>query len=94
MKLKNYKTLFILFLFLSPIVFTTKLKSNEIVQDKNGNYFLIKKDGTYKKLPPPKPGFKYILKKKSALKPLKKKKKKIDTRTAKTQNQKGQRDFK
>ena len=76
MEFKNYKTLFILFLFLTLIIFSTKLKTNEIVQDRNGNYFLIKKDGTYKKLPPPKPGFKYILKKKKYIKAVKEKKEK------------------
>ena len=29
----------------------------------SGNYILIKKDGTFKKLPPPKPGNKYVIKK-------------------------------
>ena len=39
------------------------LFSNEIIRDENGNYILIKKDGTFKKLPPPKPGNKYVIKK-------------------------------
>ena len=38
--------------------------SDEIIRDENGNYILIKKDGTFKKLPPPKPGNKYVIKKK------------------------------
>ena len=37
--------------------------SDEIIRDENGNYILIKKDGTFKKLPPPKPGNKYVIKK-------------------------------
>ena len=36
--------------------------ANEIVQDRNGNYYLIKENGSYKKLPPPKPGHKYVIK--------------------------------
>jgi len=40
------------------------LLSDEIIRDENGNYILIKKDGTFKKLPPPKPGNKYVIKKK------------------------------
>ena len=39
------------------------LLSDEIIRDENGNYILIKKDGTFKKLPPPKPGNKYVIKK-------------------------------
>ena len=38
--------------------------SDEIIKDNAGNFFLIKKDGTYQKLPPPKPGNKYVIKKK------------------------------
>ena len=37
--------------------------SDEIIRDENGNYILFKKDGTFKKLPPPKPGNKYVIKK-------------------------------
>ena len=39
--------------------------SDEIIQDSNGNYFLMKDDGTFVKLPKPKPGNKYIIKKKT-----------------------------
>ncbi len=46
-------------IFLSSSVF-----SDEIIKDNAGNFFLIKKDGTYQKLPPPKPGNKYVIKKK------------------------------
>ena len=34
----------------------------KIIQDKDGNYFLMKNDGTFQKLPKPKPGNKYIIK--------------------------------
>ena len=37
--------------------------ADEIIQDKNGNYFLMKDDGTFIKLPKPKAGNKYIIKK-------------------------------
>tara|TARA_B100000963_G_C22083153_1_gene433091 strand:- start:125 stop:376 length:252 start_codon:yes stop_codon:yes gene_type:complete len=47
--------------------------SDEIVQDKNGNYFLVKSDGTFEKLPKPKPGNKYIIQKKIITKKKKKK---------------------
>ena len=53
--------------------------SDEIVQDKNGNYFLVKSDGTFEKLPKPKPGNKYIIQKKE----IAKKKKKIFTQPEK-----------
>ena len=59
--------------------FNYKSFSDEIVQDKNGNYFLMKSDGTFEKLPKPKPGNKYIIQKKT----ISKKKKKIFTRPEK-----------
>ncbi len=47
------------------IIFFYKISfAQEIIQDNKGNYILIKKDGTYKKLPAPKKGYRYILKKK------------------------------
>ena len=49
--------------FLFTLFFQTILFSDEIIRDENGNYILIKKDGTFKKLPPPKPGNKYVIKK-------------------------------
>ena len=53
----------IFFVFLtcsSPVI------SDEIIQDSNGNYFrLMKDDGTFIKLPQPKPGNKYIIQKKT-----------------------------
>ena len=42
----------------------SNLFSNEIIRDKYGNYFLLKSDGSFKKLPPPRPGKKYVIKKK------------------------------
>jgi len=56
--------------------------SNEIVQDKNGNYYLMKEDGSFKKLPPPKPGYKYTIKEKKEEKKVSKNRKK-QTRSAK-----------
>tara|TARA_Y200000002_G_scaffold366711_1_gene357953 strand:- start:646 stop:900 length:255 start_codon:yes stop_codon:yes gene_type:complete len=62
----------------------SNLFSNEIIRDKYGNYFLLKSDGSYKKLPPPKPGKKYVIKKKIEKKKFKRKKEnKRDTRSAK-----------
>ena len=51
-------------IFLFIFFFQNTSFSDEIIRDKNGNYILIKKDGTFKKLPPPKPGNKYVIKKK------------------------------
>ena len=47
------------------VIFSYNYKSfsDEIVQDRNGNYFLMKSDGTFEKLPKPKKGNKYIIKK-------------------------------
>ena len=50
------------------ICFTNTSLSDEIIQDKDGNYFLMKNDGTFQKLPKPKPGHKYIIKKKTITK--------------------------
>ena len=51
-------------IFVFIFFYQNNVFSDEIIRDKNGNYFLIKKDGTFKKLPPPKPGNKYVIKKK------------------------------
>ena len=51
-------------IFLFILFYQNTLFSDEIIRDENGNYILIKKDGTFKKLPPPKPGNKYVIKKK------------------------------
>ena len=52
-----------IFIFLFVFFYQNTLLSDEIIRDENGNYILIKKDGTFKKLPPPKPGNKYVIKK-------------------------------
>lgn len=74
------KTTFIWF-----FLFFSNVFSNEIIKDRNGNYFLLKSDGSFKKLPPPKPGKKYVIKKKVEEKKIFKQKKenKRDTRSAK-----------
>ena len=51
--------------FLLFLTFSSFILSDEIIQDRNGNYFLMKDDGTFVKLPKPKPGNKYIIKKKT-----------------------------
>ena len=48
-----------------------QVMSAEIVKDRNGNYYIINDDGSYKKLPPLKPGMKYVLKPKEIKKPKK-----------------------
>ena len=74
------KTTFILFFLCFSSLF-----SNEIIRDKYGNYFLLKSDGSFKKLPPLKSGKKYVIKKKVEEKKIFKRKKenKRDTRSAK-----------
>ena len=69
------KIIIIFFVILSN---NYKSFSDEIVQDRNGNYFLMKSDGTFEKLPKPKQGNKYIIKKKKVTK-----KKKIFTQPKK-----------
>ena len=49
--------------FLILILIFKQSISNEIVKDKNGNFFLKKKNNTYQKLPKPKPGNKYVIRK-------------------------------
>ena len=51
------KFTFLFFAISYPVI------SDEIIQDSKGNYFLMKDDGTFVKLPKPKPGNKYIIKK-------------------------------
>ena len=70
------KLIILFFLFYS---YNYKSFSDEIVQDRNGNYFLMKSDGTFEKLPKPKQGNRYIIKKKKVTK----KKKKIFTQPKK-----------
>ena len=69
----------LIIIFFVVYTFNYKSFSDEIVQDKNGNYFLMKSDGTFEKLPKPKPGNKYIIQKKT----ITKKKKKIFTQPEK-----------
>lgn len=47
------------------LTFSSFILSDEIIQDRDGNYFLMKDDGTFVKLPKPKPGNKYIIQKKT-----------------------------
>ncbi len=66
-----------IFFFLIFIIIACNLISAEIIQDKKGDFYLIKSNGEVVKLPKPKPGNKYIVKKKvikkSNLNPNKKK---------------------
>ena len=43
--------------------FSIPLLADEIIQNKNGDFFLMKDDGTFEKLQKPKPGHKYVIKK-------------------------------
>ena len=61
-------TIFLIFILISNV------SANEIIKDKDGNYFLIRSNGTFEKLPKPKPGNKYILKRKLIEKKKRKKK--------------------
>ena len=72
--MKNLRLIF----FISFFGFFT-LSANEIIKDSEGNFFLMKSDGTFEKLPKPKPGNKYIIQKKT----ITKKKKKIFTQPEK-----------
>ena len=62
----------LIIIFFIVYSFNYKSFSDEIVQDKSGNYFLMKSDGTFEKLPEPKPGNKYIIQKKTITKKKKK----------------------
>ena len=50
-------------IFLFIFFFQNTLLSDEIIRDEYGNYILMKKDGTFKRLPPPQPGNRYVIKK-------------------------------
>ena len=54
-----------IYLVLIILTFSLNAFSAEIIQDKQGNYYIMKKDGTFTKLPAPKPGNKYVIKKKT-----------------------------
>ena len=45
-----------IYLFIIILTFSINAFSAEIIQDKQGNYYLMKKDGTFTKLPAPKAG--------------------------------------
>ena len=53
-----------IFIIIFLITYFNLTASDEIIKDSKGNYFLMKDDGTFKKLPDPKPGNKYVIKKK------------------------------
>lgn len=49
------------------IIFVLQISSaigDQIIQSTNGDYYILKNDGTFKKLPKPKEGFTYKIKKK------------------------------
>ena len=54
-----------IYLVLIILTFPINALSAEIIQDKQGNYYIMKKDGTFTKLPTPKAGNKYVIKKKT-----------------------------
>ena len=54
-----------IYLVLIILTFPLNAFSAEIIQDKQGNYYIMKKDGTFTKLPTPKAGNKYVIKKKT-----------------------------
>ena len=54
-----------IYLVLIILTFPINAFSAEIIQDKQGNYYIMKKDGTFTKLPAPKAGNKYVIKKKT-----------------------------
>ena len=62
------------FIILFLILVSNSLKTDEIIRDSKGNYYLMKKNGEFEKLPPPEPGNKYIIKKKVINKKIVKKK--------------------
>ena len=54
-----------IYLVIIILAFPINAFSAEIIQDPQGNYYIMKKDGNFTKLPAPKPGNKYIIKKKT-----------------------------
>ena len=54
-----------IYIVLIILTFPINSFSAEIIQDQQGNYYIMKKDGTFTKLPAPKAGNKYIIKKKT-----------------------------
>ena len=53
-----------IFLFSILFIISGNLMAAEIIQDKKGDYYLIKNNGEVEKLPKPKPGNKYVIKRK------------------------------
>ncbi len=53
-----------IFLFSILFILSGNLMAAEIIQDKKGDYYLIKNNGEVEKLPKPKPGNKYVIKRK------------------------------
>ena len=84
LKSNNYKFFYIALFFVFSV---EQAFSAEIVKDRNGNYYIVKADGSYNKLPPLKPGMKYVLKPSEIKKSKKKKLKRVlrnkSTRSAK-----------
>ena len=74
--------IFFLFTF-----FFNSINSQEIIINKNGDYFLMKSDGLYKKLPKPSPGKKYVIKKKKKIQEKKLIFKKVEKKSRKKGNQ-------
>ena len=56
---------FFLFTFLITFIFHFPSFPDEIIRDHLGNYYLMRHNGTFKKLPQPKPGHTYIIKEKN-----------------------------
>tara|TARA_B100000989_G_scaffold267539_1_gene221682 strand:+ start:1012 stop:1275 length:264 start_codon:yes stop_codon:yes gene_type:complete len=57
----KFRSIIIAILFL----LSSNSYADEIIKNSIGEYFILKNDGSYTKLPPPKPGFTYkIIKKK------------------------------
>ena len=54
-----------IYIVLIILTFPINSFSAEIIQDQQGNYYIMKKDGTFTRLPAPKTGNKYIIKKKT-----------------------------
>ncbi len=78
------RILFIIVLFFHAFVY-----SDEIIRDDNGNYFLMKKDGTFQKLPAPKPGHKYVIKKRTIEKKILNDKFEVPKKKARTRTNQG-----
>ena len=78
-----------IFIFLFIFFYQNNSFSDEIIRDENGNYILIKKDGTFKKLPPPKPGNKYVIKKRVIQKKSEKKIFKSQTKKSRVKTNQG-----